>query len=92
MQTANYEKLQALESATAKVNGTSLITLCVPSGYDIQLSKRDIKRELSTASNIKSRQVRNQVLDNLNTILTHLPKTTPENGLVMLVGSINESV
>lgn len=31
----SYDQLKNLESSTACVNGTTLITLCVPSGSDI---------------------------------------------------------
>ena len=86
------KQLVKLNKSTAQVNGTTLVTLLIPSGYNMWLAKKDIKAELATASNIKSRQVRTQICKNLNTILTGLPNQTPPNGLVVLSGSINEYV
>lgn len=88
----NLEYLELLGNATAKITGTTLITLYIPSGSNIWLVNDEIKKEICSAINIKCKNVRTNVIKNLKLIQEKLPKYVPENGLVVLAGNINEYI
>jgi peptide chain release factor subunit 1 len=71
---------------------TELVSVYVPSGYDINKVVGQIRDEQGTASNIKSTSTRKNVLSALERILQHftLFKQTPPNGLVIFCGNISE--
>jgi peptide chain release factor subunit 1 len=84
------EKVNELE--VHKGRHTELISVYIPSEYDVNSVQRQLEAEKSTAKNIKSTTTRNNVLDALDKIIRHLKtlKQTPENGLVLFAGNISK--
>jgi peptide subunit release factor 1 (eRF1)/intein/homing endonuclease len=70
---------------------TELVSVYVPSGGNINDSVTQIFQEKGTASNIKSKNTRKNVLTALEKIIQHLRlfKQTPPNGLVVFCGNIS---
>lgn len=75
-------------------SGTSLVSLYIPSGSRIHDYNNLIKHELSTANNIKSKKVKNNVQSALKSIQQRLKlhKTVPENGLAIFAGEIESCI
>lgn len=75
---------------------TELVSLYVPAGYNINEMKNLVANELGTATNIKSRATRKNVLSSLEKVAQKLKsyKETPPNGLVIFCGntSVKEGV
>ncbi|MBN2102140.1 MAG: peptide chain release factor 1 [Candidatus Aenigmarchaeota archaeon] len=71
---------------------TELVTVYAPAGYNINKVSEQIRNEQSTASNIKSKTVRKNVLAALEKIIQHLKmyKETPKNGIAIFCGNISE--
>ena len=71
---------------------TELVSLYIPTGYDIPKVAQQIKDEQGTATNIKSTSTRKNVLGALEKVAQHLTlfKQTPPNGLVIFCGNISE--
>lgn len=71
---------------------TELVSVYVPSDYDLNLITNHIAQEQGTASNIKSKQTRENVIGALEKMLQHLRlfKRTPPNGLVVFSGNVAE--
>jgi len=71
---------------------TELVSVYIPSGYNLNKVVEQIRNEQSTAQNIKSKAVRKNVMSALERILQHLKlyKQTPGNGLVIFSGNISE--
>jgi len=71
---------------------TELISVYVPSGYDLNNIVSQIASEQGTATNIKSTSTRNNVVDALERTLQHLRlfKGTPKNGLIIFCGNVSE--
>lgn len=71
---------------------TELITVYVPAGYSILLSAKQVDSEAGTASNIKSKSTRDNVIEALGKISRHLRqfKQTPKNGLAVFCGNVSE--
>lgn len=70
---------------------TELVSVYVPAGYSLSEITNQLSNEKSTASNIKSKATRKNVLDALEKIIGHLRlfKHTPENGLVVFAGNVS---
>ncbi len=71
---------------------TELITVYVPAGYEISKIINHIFQEQGTASNIKSKSTRDNVITGLEKMMQHLklfPKT-PANGLAVFSGNVAE--
>jgi peptide subunit release factor 1 (eRF1)/transcriptional regulator with XRE-family HTH domain len=87
-------KLKKLLAQLEKIRGrhTELVTVYIPSGYNLAKVVTQISQEQSTASNIKSKAVRKNVTSALEKILQHLKlyKATPPNGLVIFCGNVSE--
>ena len=66
------------------------MTVYVPKGYDIVKIIQHLAEEQGTATNIKSTQTRNNVIDALERMIQHLRlfKKTPDNGLAVFSGNI----
>lgn len=81
--------VKELESHRGK--HTELITVYVPSGYNLNLISKQIEAEKSTAQNIKGTNTRKSVLDALERIGRHLKlyKQTPANGMAIFCGNIS---
>jgi len=70
---------------------TELVTVYVPTGYDINKIMNHLSQEQGTASNIKSSSTRKNVIDALEKMIQHLKlfKKTPENGLALFSGNVS---
>jgi peptide chain release factor subunit 1 len=71
---------------------TELVSVYVPSGYDINKINAHIAQEQGTATNIKSTSTRKNVIDALERMIQHLKlfNQTPPNGLAVFTGNVAE--
>ena len=71
---------------------TELVTVLVPTGYDLNKIINHLAQEQGTASNIKSTATRKNVQDALERMIQHLRlfKQTPPNGLAVFSGNVAE--
>ncbi|TKJ17079.1 peptide chain release factor 1 [Candidatus Woesearchaeota archaeon B3_Woes] len=71
---------------------TELVSVYVPSGYDIIKIIQHLEQERGTASNIKSAATRKNVITALEKMIQHLRlfKKTPDNGLAVFAGNVSE--
>ena len=71
---------------------TELVTVYVPAGYQLDSIIGHLQQEQGTASNIKSKQTRTNVIDALERMIQHLKtvQRTPVNGLAAFAGNIAE--
>ena len=69
---------------------TEFVTVYVPKDYDINKIINHLQQEQGTATNIKSAQTRNNVIDALERMIKHLRlfKSTPPNGLAVFSGNV----
>ncbi|MDP2628665.1 MAG: peptide chain release factor aRF-1 [Nanoarchaeota archaeon] len=83
------EVLEELEQY--KGRQTELISVYVPSGYDVNSVQKQLEAERATAKNIKSASTKKNVVDALDKIVRFLKtfKKTPENGLAVFCGNIS---
>ncbi len=72
--------------------GTELVSVYVPAGYDLNKIINHLAQEQGTASNIKSKQTRDNVINALERLIQHLKlfKKTPPNGLAAFAGNVAE--
>ncbi len=86
-------KLKKLVKHLEKIRGrhTELISLYIPSGYNLTEIQNMLRSEYALTQNVKSRQTRNNVLDALEKTMNHLKlfKKTPENGLIVFCGNVS---
>ncbi len=82
--------IKELDSKQAR--HTEFVTVYVPQGYDINKIINQLQQEQGTATNIKSAQTRNNVIDALERMIKHLKlfKSTPPNGLAIFSGNVAE--
>jgi len=68
---------------------TELISVYIPSGYDINGKMSQLQQEQGTATNIKSKSTRDSVIASLEKMIQHLKlyKQTPPNGLILFSGN-----
>ncbi len=71
---------------------TELVSVYVPSGYEMNKVVNHIKQEQGTATNIKSTATRKNVIDALEKMVQHLKlySQTPPNGLAAFSGNVSE--
>jgi len=71
---------------------TELVSIYVPSGYDLIKIIQHVQQEQGTAQNIKDKNNRTNVIDSLEKIIRHLRlfKKTPDNGLAVFAGNISD--
>lgn len=71
---------------------TELVTVYVPQGYDLNGVINQLQQEQGTATNIKSKGTRDNVIAALEKMTQHLKliKRTPPNGLVAFAGNVAE--
>jgi peptide chain release factor subunit 1 len=71
---------------------TELVSVYVPQGYDLNLIVNHLSQEQGTASNIKSKSTRENVIGALERMLQHLKlfKQTPPNGLALFSGNVSD--
>lgn len=77
----------------AKASATELVSLYIPSGFDINTVKNQLSSELSLSSNIKSKQTRKAVLSAIEKAWAELKnyQKTPENGLIIFTGDLDQN-
>ncbi len=87
-------ELKKLLKTLSNIRGrhTELVTVYIPAGYNINEMKNLIANELGTATNIKSRATRKNVLGSLEKVAQKLKtyKETPQNGLAIFCGNTSE--
>jgi peptide chain release factor subunit 1 len=71
---------------------TELVSVYIPQGYDLNKITTHLSQEQGTATNIKSKQTRDNVISSLEKMLQHLKlfKRTPPNGLAIFSGNVSE--
>jgi peptide chain release factor subunit 1 len=71
---------------------TELVSVYIPKDFDINNVINQLMDEQGTASNIKSKTTKKNVIDALERIIQHLRlfKQTPENGLAVFCGNVSE--
>ncbi|MBN2142065.1 peptide chain release factor aRF-1 [Candidatus Woesearchaeota archaeon] len=71
---------------------TELVSVYVPTGYDLNKVINQLQQEQGTATNIKSTSTRNNVISSLEKMVQHLKlfKGTPPNGLAVFSGNVAE--
>ncbi|MCD6575756.1 MAG: helix-turn-helix domain-containing protein, partial [Nanoarchaeota archaeon] len=86
--------LKKLVEKLEKIRGrhTELVSFYVPAGYNLDVAKAQLASEADTASNIKSKTVRLNVISAIEKIISELRnfKKTPENGIVVFAGNVSE--
>ncbi len=92
MDTKKKKKLKRFIKELENIRGrhTELISVYVPSGYEIIKIIQHLQQEQGTAENIKDKTTRLHVIDSLERAVRHLRlyKKTPENGLAVFAGNI----
>ncbi|MBU1198567.1 MAG: helix-turn-helix domain-containing protein [Nanoarchaeota archaeon] len=80
------------ELAQHKGRHTELVSVYVPTGYDMNKIINHLQQEQGTASNIKSASTRKNVIDALEKMVQHLKlfKKTPPNGMCVFAGNVAE--
>lgn len=73
-------------------SGTELVSIYVPQDYNLDKIRTLVKEEQGTASNIKSKSTRDNVIGALEKIYQHLKlfPETPPNGLAVFSGDVSE--
>ena len=71
---------------------TELVTVYIPSGYELTKIINHLSQEQGTATNIKSAATKKNVIDALEKMIQHLRlfKATPANGLAVFSGNVAE--
>lgn len=71
---------------------TELVTVYVPAGSSVTDMMNQLRNEMGTAENIKSKATRKNVVNALEKIIQHLKlyKRTPANGLAVFCGNVSE--
>lgn len=84
----SLETVSALAKCRSAINGTNLITLYIPMNYNMDISIKQLNNELSTASNIKDKNVRKSVISTLKRSIDNLSilPNNYSNGLVLCSG------
>ncbi|MBS3119344.1 peptide chain release factor aRF-1 [Candidatus Woesearchaeota archaeon] len=87
-------KLKKFVKKMAQYRGshTELVTVYVPEGYDMNKIIQHLAQEQGTATNIKSKQTKDNVLAALERMIQHLKlyKKTPEYGLAAFAGNVSD--
>ncbi|MBN1175838.1 peptide chain release factor 1 [Candidatus Woesearchaeota archaeon] len=80
------------EVESIKGRHTELISVYIPAGYDINGKIQQLQQEQGTATNIKSKSTRDNVIASLEKMVQYLKtfKSTPKNGLVAFAGNAAE--
>src|SRR3989344_104796 len=88
-------QLKVLIKELSRIRGrhTELVTVYVPPGYNIHEVTNQIATEQGTATNIKSKSTRKNVMGALERAAQKLKlyKQTPPNGLVIFSGNVSEN-
>ncbi|MFZ3077240.1 MAG: peptide chain release factor aRF-1 [Candidatus Aenigmatarchaeota archaeon] len=88
-------RLKKLVKQLEAVRGrhTELVSVYIPAGASLNDTNNILANEISLTQNVKSKAVRNNVIDALTKILQHLKlyKRNPEHGLAIFAGNVSES-
>ena len=88
------EQLEEYLEELSEIRGrhTELVSVYVPAGFNLNVVAKQLEAEKSTATNIKSKTTRSNVLEALEKIIRALKlyKKTPENGLAIFSGNISK--
>jgi peptide subunit release factor 1 (eRF1) len=86
--------LEALNTASSAYNGTHLITYYLPESFQLVQAREHIINELSTASNIKNKNIRSAVISGLKSIQYQMKsmKTIPANGIAIYAGEFDTKI
>ncbi|MCL5009395.1 MAG: peptide chain release factor aRF-1 [Candidatus Parvarchaeota archaeon] len=88
-----YETLNLIKYLEGiKGRHTELVTVYVPAGFNLDIIRAQLSEEESTASNIKDRNNRKNVVDALEKIGGELKLigSTPKNGLIVFCGNVSD--
>ncbi len=89
-----HYKLKKLVNKLEKIRGrhTELVSVYIPAGHNLDAVKAQLYSEADTASNIKSKTVRTNVITAIEKMITELKKykKTPENGMVLFSGNVSD--
>ncbi len=93
MITKEQQFIQELVQVQSETGGTSLITYQITPNTNIWLVQKHLQSELSSAINIKNKNIRKSICTSINIILQNISniKNSGDNGLVILAGNIKES-
>lgn len=80
------------ELSSYRAKHTELVSVYIPSGYDINSIINHLSEEQGTATNIKSKTTQKNVISALERMIQHLKlfKSTPQNGLAVFSGNVAE--
>ncbi len=88
------EELEEFIEELENIRGrhTELVTVFIPAGGNINVVARQVDAEKGTATNIKSKATRKNVLDALETISRELKlyKKTSDNGMAIFAGNVSK--
>lgn len=90
----SYEFIKQLSEVKSSSGGTSLVTIYIPSDYQISQIVSQANSELAVSKNIKSKHVSKDVQSALKSILYLLKNSSfekhksGENGLVLCAGEL----
>lgn len=94
MKIKERKKLRDFVTKLTLIKGrhTELVSVYIPTGYDIQKIINHLQQEQGTASNIKDARTRKHVQDSLEKTIRHLRlfRKTPENGLAVFAGNTSK--
>jgi peptide chain release factor subunit 1 len=88
-----YKLRKVLKELDAiKGRHTELVSVYVPSGFNLQEIVNMLRQEYTLTENVKNKTVRNNVLAAIDKILQELRffNKTPENGLALFAGNVSE--
>ncbi len=92
--TKERQKLKRFVRQLEKVRGrhTELVSVYIPSGYDIIKIIQHLQQEQGTAANIKDKTTQQHVIDSLERMIRSLRlyKKNPDNGLAIFSGDISD--
>ena len=83
---SQMDRVQKLTSIVSASGGTSLVTYYISSTTSLQSAKDRLQRELQSAYNIKSKNVRTDVIIALKSALEHFPCSPSGTGYLILSG------
>lgn len=87
---SNRQIVRILSEVTSESRGTSLVTMYVPPNQNLGIVTKSLTTELSTASNIKDKTVRKDVISALKSLFETIKSSNwhnaPENGIVLCAG------
>ncbi len=92
--TKEKQQLKKLIRELSLIRGrhTELVSVYIPTGYDLNKIIQHLQQEQGTASNIKDAKTRSNVIDSLERMVRHLRlfKQTPKNGLAIFAGNASQ--